>query len=386
MTLPNSFIMIKKYIPLVAASLIFASCGGSKSSQGPGAGGTPTPQVPTTIIEMRDITTYDSYPTDIEGIINSEVRAKIPGYITDVLVDEGQRVGRGQLLFKLETSSRSEDAAAAKANINAAQVRVNQLLPLVEQKIVSRSQLETAKAQLAQAKAAYKSIAADIGYANISSQVSGYVGEIRLRQGNLASPSDPLALTTISDISKVYAYFTMNEKAYLDFLQSADGVTIQERIKHLPKVTLIMANGEEYPYKGSIQTVNSQVNKSTGSVSFRAVFDNPERLLTNGSTGTIRIPKTYTNALVIPQQSTFESQDKILVMKIQKSGDTTKAVATSIETIDRVRGLYLVKSGLKAGDEIVVKGVNKLPDGSIVKPNLIPFDSAAAAVPVIFEK
>src|SRR5699024_6764841 len=144
----------------------------------------------TTTVPLKDILTYKDYPTRIEGIINSEARPKISGYITSVLVDEGQKVRKGQVLFRLETASLTEEAAAAKANIQAAQVEVDKLGPRVEKDMVSSNQLATAKARLAQAKAAYQSINASINYAVVRSPVDGFVGEIRTRRGNLVSPND----------------------------------------------------------------------------------------------------------------------------------------------------------------------------------------------------
>ncbi len=374
---------MKKYILysvlfLIAASLV--ACNNKKS----GDADTPPETVETVKIPTRDVSTYKGYPTSIEGIINIAVRAKISGYITKVLVDEGQKVRKGQLLFQLETHTLTEQADAAKANVNAAQVEVDQLEPLVKKNIVGRSQLAAAKAKLEQAKSQYHSIVADIGYANIKSPIDGFVGAIRLRIGNLVSPSDPDPITTITDINKVYAYFSMNESDYLDFLETAKGKTRQEKIRNLPKVSLIMANGEPYPHKGTIQTINSQIDKQTGSISFRAVFNNPEQILTNGSTGIIRIPRTYQDIVVVPQQSTFERQNKTLVMKVQRSGDSAIAVATVIGIKDRVRSLYLIDSGLKAGDEIVAKDVDRLADGSLIKPKALPFDSVAKPLPVIF--
>lgn len=374
---------MKKYILysvlfLIAASLV--ACNNKKS----GDADTPRETVETVKIPTRDVSTYKGYPTSIEGIINIAVRAKISGYITKVLVDEGQKVRKGQLLFQLETHTLTEQADAAKANVNAAQVEVDQLEPLVKKNIVGRSQLAAAKAKLEQAKSQYHSIVADIGYANIKSPIDGFVGAIRLRIGNLVSPSDPDPITTITDINKVYAYFSMNESDYLDFLETAKGKTRQEKIRNLPKVSLIMANGEPYPHKGTIQTINSQIDKQTGSISFRAVFNNPEQILTNGSTGIIRIPRTYQDIVVVPQQSTFERQNKTLVMKVQRSGDSAIAVTTVIGIKDRVRSLYLIDSGLKAGDEIVAKDVDRLADGSLIKPKALPFDSVAKPLPVIF--
>ncbi len=343
----------------------------------------PTP-VTTIKIPARDVTTYKDFPTSIEGIINSDARPKISGYITDVLVDEGQRVRRGQVLFRLETASLTEEADAAKANINAAQVQVDQLKPLVEKDIVSPNQLATAEAKLSQAQASYQSIMANIGYATVKSPVDGWVGTIRIRRGNLVSPGDSQPLTTISDISQVYAYFSMNEKDYLNFLKTSKGETKAEKIKNMPEITLTLANGDEYPHKGTIQTINSQIGKKSGSVSFRAVFDNPEGMLTNGSTGKISIPTLNEGVPIVPQKSTFERQGRTYIGKIVRTDSATVAHLQQIKIKDRTKELYVVSSGVEEGDEIVAEGVDKLRSGTPVEPHEMPFDSIAKPLEPVF--
>lgn len=360
--------------------LVFSSCGDSKNPQAAMAG-PQTPTLPVVSVPTKTVTAYTTYPASIEGIVNSQVNAKISGYITDVLVDEGQKVKKGQTLFRLETQTLSQDAAAARANVNAAQVEVDKLKPLVEKNIISNVQLETAKAKLQQAKSSYNSIAANIDYGNIKSPVDGYVGSINLRKGALVSPSSQVPMTTVSDISKVYAYFSMNEKEYLDFIQNAEGKTIEEKIKKLPKVRLVLANGSLYEEEGTIETINSQVNANTGSVSFRAVFDNPSRILTNGNSGKIQVPKVYTDALVVPQEATYEQQGSIYVYKVAEDG---MATSTKIETTAEVENLYVVASGLQKGDKIVAKGANKLRGNSKINPQEMPFDSIAKPIEKVF--
>ncbi|WP_323028307.1 efflux RND transporter periplasmic adaptor subunit [Gelidibacter japonicus] len=368
-------------LPLVISLSIitlFLSCGDKEQApQGPQG---PMPFQVTTI-PQKTVTGFTTYPTSIEGVNNSEVRPKISGYITEVLVDEGQKVRKGQTLFKLETQTLSQDAAGAKANVNAAQVEVDKLKPLVEKNIISGVQLETAKAKLLQAQSAYNSIVANIDYANIKSPVDGYVGSIRLRKGTLVSPTGPEPLTTVSDISEVYAYFSMNEREYLDFIQNAEGNSIQEKIKNLPKVTLILANGSVYDQEGTIETINSQVNANTGSISFRAVFNNDSRLLTNGNSGKIRVPKTYSNVVVVPKESTYEQQGSYYVYKL---AEDNMAVSTRIAVLADVNNVYVVSDGLKAGDKIVAKGVAKLRGDSQIQPMEVPFDTIAKPIEKVF--
>lgn len=377
----RNIILNNKIYILLGISLFFAACGGENNNQSP-YGQQQAMPYPVITIPSETVTAYVSYPTSLEGVINSEVRAKASGFITRVLVDEGEKVRKGQTLFTLETQSLSEDAAAAQANVNAAQVEVNKLIPLVEKNIISNVQLETAKAKLAQAKSGYNSIAANIGYATIKSPVDGYVGAIPFREGALISPTSQVPLTTVANIDKIYAFFSMNEKKYIDFIQNTKGETRSERIKNLPKVRLRLANGKLYDQEGTIETINSQVNSSTGTVSFRAVFDNPAGLLSSGYSGLIEIPTIYVDATVVPAMSTFERQGITYVYKVQ--GDTM-AVSTSIDIVDRTNNIIVVGEELKPGDKIVAQGVAKLRDQALIIPQPIEFDSIAKGLEKVFK-
>lgn len=335
-----------------------------------------------TTVPQKEVTTYNTYPTTIEGTINSEVRAKVSGYINKVLVDEGQKVSKGQTLFKLETESLSQDAEAAKASVNVAQVEVDKLKPLVEKNIISEVQLETAKANLAQAKSAYNSVVANIGYATVKSPVDGYVGAIPYREGSLVSATSVNPLTTVASIERVFAYFSMNETEYLDFLQDTEGTTLQEKISNFPKVELLLANGQVYDQKGTIETVTGQIDANTGTVSFRAVFDNPNRLLTNGNSGTIKIPKTYENAVVVPQSASFEQQGQTYVYTV---GDDNTAKSSLISIKDKNDLFLIVESGVKKGDLVVVKGIGKIKNGTPLQPQKVAFDSIVKPLKPLFQ-
>ena len=356
---------------LIGVFITTTSCGDDKAAQG--AGQAPQAQpLPVVTIPQKTVTGYSSYPTSIEGIINSGVRAKIQGYISEVLVDEGQKVRKGQRLFKLETQSLSQDANAAKATVNAAQVGVDKLKPLVEKGIISNVQLKTAQAELEQAKSSYESIAANIGYGTVKSPVDGFVGAIPFREGALVGPTDSTPLTTVSDIQQVYAFFSMNESDYLSFLQNTEGSTLQEKVANFPPILLELANGETYSEKGKIQTVTGQIDQQTGTVSFRAVFNNPNQLLTNGNSGVVKIPVTYEDAVIVPQNATLEQQGQILVYQLDSEN---KASSTVITIKDEVENYYVVKDGLKKGDKIIANGIGKLRNGTPVNPKETSFDS-----------
>ena len=340
------------------------------------------PTFPVTQIQTKTVTSFSEYPTSLEGIVNSDVRAKVGGYIQKVLVDEGEKVKKGQVLFRLETQTLNEDAGAAQARINVAQVEVDKLIPLVEKNIISNVQLETAKANLAQAKANYSSITANIGYASVKSPVDGFVGTIKYREGSLVSPSDQLPLTTVSDISKVYAFFSLNETQYLDFLQNTEGKDLEEKLANFPEVNLVLVNGKTYAEKGRIQTSSGQVNSQTGTVSLRAVFDNPNQLLTNGNSGKIQIPQVYENATIVPQEATYEQQGNIMMFLVNED-NTVKY--TMIEVQESIDNLYVIASGVKKNDKIVVTGVDKLRNEMKITPKEVPFEEAIQPISVLFK-
>src|SRR5690554_6004606 len=313
------------FIGLLASLLLFSCNKGNNAQQ------QAVSALPFSVIEVptKSLIGYDTYPANIEGTNNNAVRAKVSGYITKVLVDEGQKVRKGQILFTLETQSMSQDAEAAKANVNAAQVEVDRLIPLVEKNIISKVQLETAKAKLAQAKSAYSSVVATIDYANIRSSIDGYVGAINFREGALVSPNDALPLTTVSTTDEVYVYFALNEKDYINFISKTEGKTKEEKLKNFPLVELQLANGELYSEKGKIETYTGQVDKTTGTVSFRAKFKNPNGILANGNSGTIRIPKEYKDVIVVPEVATFEQQGIDYVYAVKN--DTAYATIVKIK-------------------------------------------------------
>jgi len=328
-------------------------------------------------VENTTVETFQSYPVSIQGINNNDVRAKIQGYIREVLVDEGLFVNKGQVLFRLETNSLSQNAnaaqlaiSAAQAKVDASHIEVDKLKPLVEQNIVSSVLLETAQANLQQAKseleqarANHRSIVADVDYATIRSPIAGVVGKINLREGALVGPTDQTPITIVSDIRQVYAYFSMNETEYMDFIHEMDGNSLDVKLKNAPTVELILPNGKMYEEKGRISAVTGQIDPQTGSVQFRASFPNKNGLLTNGNSGTIRIPKTYENVLVIPETAIFEQQGKTFAYTVHN--DTVKQ--REITTMDRINKLILVESGLKQGENVVASGVGTLRNDMIIE-------------------
>lgn len=372
---------INQYIVLALSvtTILLSSCKNKEENE-QSVQRPPSP-FPVAQLQNKTVTGYQEYPANIEGIVNSDIRPKASGYIQKVLVDEGQKVQKGQILFKLETQSLTQDASAAKARINVAQVEMDKLIPLVEKNIISPVQLETAKANLEQAKANYSSIAANIDYATVKSSVDGYVGAINFREGSLVSPSDETPLTTVSEISQVYAFFSLNEAQYITYLQKAEGKTKEERIKNTPELSLVLANGEIYSEKGRIQTSTGQINQNTGTIKIRTIFNNPNEILTNGNSGNIRIPSVYTDGIVVPQSATYEQQRDIIVFKLGENNTVSSSIIKIKASIDN---LYVVESGLNEGDKIVVNGIGKLKNGMLITPQEVAFDSVVKPIKTLF--
>lgn len=356
--------MKKISLPIIAFILLLSSCG-KKEQQAPVQGPAP---FPVQEIKTQDATVYQEFTANIEGQQNVEIRPKVSGFIQKVYVDEGQVVRKGQVLFKLETQTLNQDASAAKAMVSAAQVEVDRLKPLVERNIISNVQLATAKAKLAQAKSAYGSIAANIGYGTIYSPVNGVIGSLPFKEGSLVNPTSEMPLTTVSDTKIVRAYFSMNEKQVLYFNKVFKGSTTAEKLKSAPEVSLILVDNSEYDQKGKIATINGLVNPTTGTTEFRAEFKNPEAILRSGSSGIIRLPIMQSNVILLPQNAVFEVQGKQMVFAVDKSN---KVKSRIIETNGTSDLNYIVTSGLNEGDLVVVEGASKLKDDMEIVPQPI---------------
>lgn len=357
------------------AFFILASCGNKNEQQMPPSG---PPTVPVMTVEKSDALTYQTYAANLQGQQNVEIRPKVNGFIQKIYVDEGQIVRKGQLLFKLETAVLNQEANAGRAVVNAAQVEVDRLKPLVDRKIISEVVLETAKAKLAQAKSTFSSTQANIGYGTITSPVDGVIGSIPFKEGSLVNATSEMPLTTVSDTRNMRAYFSLNEKQLLQFNKNFAGANTAEKLKNVGDVELTLVDNSIYNQKGRIETINGSMNSATGSTEFRAKFANPDGLLRNGSSGEIRLPVMRNAIILVPQNAVFDVQGKQMVYKI---GQDNKVVSTVI-TVDGTDGdNFIVVSGLSDGDAIVTAGVTKLREGTQVVPQNKNAQTEAASNP-----
>lgn len=368
----------KLNLGLILFAVLFFSCQQKHESQG-----FETMQsLPTLKAEQMDFSSFKSYPASIEGTQNIAIRAKLNGYISKVFVDEGEFVRKGDLLFKLETRSLSQNAKAAEAAIHAAQLEVDKLTPLVKAKIVSNIQLQTAQAQLERARGDYQSIQENINYTNITSPVDGVVGTINFREGSLVSPSTQEALTSVSNIERVFTFFSLNEKEFLKLLKKVEGNNLNEKISNFPEVRLELADGSTYLHKGKIETIAGQVDKQTGAIRFRAVFNNPEKILRNGNSGRVKLPIYYKDVVAIPTESTFELQGQRHVYLVEKDNVLKSKMIKVRESIDKY---ILVDKGLVKGEQILAKGVHKAFPGMKIKPMLTSTTEVVNSFQTVFK-
>ena len=373
------------------ATVFMASCGAGGKDPKAG-GGKPTGPQNYPVVEIISLSTTleSTYPATLEGQQNVELRPKIDGFIERIYVDEGATVRQGQPLFAInapqyEQAVRTAKAAleSAKADISAAELQYNKTKVLVDKDIISKFDLESAalsltsrKAALAQANAALANAKVNLSYTVVTSPVSGVIGTIPYKVGALVSSNSQMPLTTVSNIGKVYAYFSLNEKQLLEISRNTKGNSLADKIKQIPSVTLILADGTVYPQKGKIETISGQINAATGASSLRATFANPDGLLRSGLSATVVIPQNLDNAILVPQKSTTDIQGKKFVYLVNDTGGVN---SNNIEIMELAKGnYYVVKAGLTAGQKIVLEGFTGLKDGTKIKSITKPSDSVFA--------
>ncbi len=365
---------MKNIVLLVTLAVLY----GCKSEQTSiGAAG---PQsFPVVEISSVSTTTYRDYPANIEGTADVEIRPQVDGWLEKLFVDEGAYVKAGQPLLKINDQPYREQLNNAVAGLNAAeaavinaQLEVDKVTPLVQNKVVSEVQLKAAnaaykvaKANEEQARAAVAAAQINLGYTLIKAPVSGYIGRLPKKQGSLVSRADMEPLTRLSDVHKLHVYFSLSETDFIDFKEQYPGKTLEEKIKKLPAVSLVLADNTVYQQEGKIDMIDSQFDKNTGSITVRASFPNAQGLLRSGNTGKVRLSLKHSNVILVPQSATVEVQDRVFVYAV---GDSNKVTKQPISVVGKSGDDYLVKEGVKAGDRIVFNGLDHLQDGVAINP------------------
>lgn len=364
---------MKKIALWVLTAVMLTSCGSKSNKMGEASNDFAVETIQTTTADLKT-----SYPATIKGMQDIEIRPKVSGYLVKLLVDEGATVRKGQPLFLIDSEQYRATVKAAKAqirvcraNIATQKLTVDNKRMLFKQNIISSYDLKMAEntlasyeAQLAAAEAQLQSAQDNLRWCTVTSPADGVVGSIPYRVGSLVSGQSAEALTAVSNISKMYVYFSMTEKQLLALTREAGGVNAA--IKKMPAVSLVLSDGTTYSQSGTISTISGVIDPSTGSVQMRATFDNAQHILRSGGTGSILIPTHASDAIMVPQSATFDVQDKKFVYVV----NADKTVATrEITVLPQNNGqTYVVASGLRAGERIVIDGVNQLKNGQKINP------------------
>lgn len=323
--------------------------------------------------QQRIATTYSAA---IKGKQDIEIYPQVSGSITRMLVEEGDQVRKGQVLFVIDQvpyqaalQTAIANVQAAEATVATAQLTYNSKKELFSHQVISEFELKTsenallsAQAQLAQMKALKLNANNNLSYTEVKSPSDGVVGSLPYRIGALVSPSLPKPLTTISDNTQMYAYFSMNETQLLALTRTYGSK--QEIIRSLPQVELVLNDQSLYSEKGKIETISGIIDKNTGTVNIRAAFPNEKGILYSGSSASIILPVMRENVCVIPQIATFEIQDKVFVYKVVDG--KAQSFPVKVTPVNGGRD-YMVSEGLQAGDVIVSEGVGLLREGTPIK-------------------
>ena len=324
-------------------------------------------------VAMQDYTMSTEYPASIQGNQDIKIIPRVEGYLLGVYVKEGDAVKAGQLLFRIDDATYRAAVESANANVqmmtaalNRAQLEYDGKKTLRQQEIVSdfelslaESDLNVAKANLAAAKAALTSARNDLSYTEIRSPSDGVVGRIPYRKGDLVGPTIQDGLTVVADNGQMRVFFSMTENTVMQYLAEYQSLT--DAISHFPELQLQLSNGLVYEQTGHVESISGVVDERTGAVSVCARFDNPSGMLLSGGTGKVILPTSLHNAIVIPQEATYDIQDKVYVVKVVEG----KAVASMIQVESATDGKsYVVIDGLKAGEVIIAKGAGFVREGT----------------------
>lgn len=360
------------YLLTAALAAVLVSCGGNQKA------GFGDNEYAVRTIEGQSANLQTTYPAVIKGVQDVEIRPKISGFITKLCVKEGQTVKAGQLLFVIDNVTYAAAVRQAKAAVNSAKAQLNtskltydNSQKLFKSNVIGDYELQSAKnsyesaqAALAQAQANYVSAKQNLDFCYIKSPSAGVVGNLPYRVGALVSSTSQEPLTTVSNIKTMQVYFSMTEKDLLDMTRTAGG--LHAAISEYPAVKLQLADGTMYAHPGRVAAVSGVIDSSTGSVSIRADFPNPENLLKSGGSGSIVVPHESTNVIVVSQEAVAQVQDRYFVYVVGKDNKVKYTNVTVNANNDGKN--YIIESGLKVGDRIVVKGINSLKDGMQIKP------------------
>ena len=373
---------MKSRLVLLACCLaLLSSCGNGNNGEAK------APEYAVITAQATTAHVTNSYPATIKGKQDVEIRPMVSGFITKLHVDEGSVVKRGQVLFTIDqvqyraaVETAKATVATAEAALQTQELTTQNNRELNKRGIVSDYQLSTsenqlaqAKATLAQAKASLVNAERNLQYTEVTSPSDGIVGQVPYRVGSLVSPSMATPMTTIADNSEMFAYFSMTERQLLQMIR--EGGSYKDILAKMPEIQLQLIDGSIYPDSGRVETISGVIDPTTGSVSMRALFPNAHNVLRSNSTGNVIFPNVLPDVILVPQSATTDIQDKKFVYVVQ-ADNTVKNTEIQVYTLNDGQNYY-VTGGLKAGDKIVIEGVQAIKDGQAITP-ITPAEKEAA--------
>ncbi len=343
--------MIKRVVAGIALSSIFLFTGCNKKTEEKEE----ATVYPVTSPVVMDTVIDKEFVAQIRSVKNIEVRAQEKGFLEKIFVDEGQFVRQGQTLFRIMPKLYQAELLKAQAEVAQAMIELKNASTLASNNIVSKNERAMAKAKLDAANAEAKLAQIHLSFTDIKAPFSGIIDRLPLKLGSLVDEGD--LLTSLSDNNDIYTYFNVSEPEYLNYQRNVTS-------RGSNQVALVMANGDIFPQKGQVQTIEGQFDSETGNIAFRAKFPNPDKLLRNGETGKVRMTLPLKNAMLIPQKATYEIQDQKYVFIVDKNGVVK---SRNIKIAYELPDLYVVSSGLSTGDKILLEGVQKVKDDQKVQ-------------------
>jgi membrane fusion protein, multidrug efflux system len=373
-----------KAVALLAV-LLLSACRESKEAAAPAQ----APPVPVKVAAVirRDIPEMLEAIGQTRGSIEVEIRARIEGFIDNVLFGEGTPVRKGDALYEIDPKpyvaavNRGKGVLAqAQADLAKARQDVARYKPLVEQNAISREEYETAQAleqaaiaKVDAAKAALESFQLELGYTKVLSPIDGLVGKTEVKAGALVGRGQSTLLTTVSTNDPIHCRFAVSERDYLGVARRA-----HERGQQDLAFEMILADGSVHPHKGRLVFVERLVDPTTGTILVEASFPNPEKIVRPGQFARVRVALSYRKGgILVPQRAVSELQATYSVGAVTSDN---KVEMRPVKVGPRIGGLWVIDSGLKPGDRVIVEGLLKVRNGSIVVPTAVELDENGAEV------
>jgi RND family efflux transporter MFP subunit len=370
---PETTFSIPWILLALSISVALASCQSDKAASQP-----PAPEVEVVGVQQQDVPIYNEWVATLDGYENAQIQPQVTGYLIAQNYKEGSSVRKGQVLFEIDPrpfqavlDQSKAQLAQAQAQLGKTKLDVDRDTPLAKERAIAQSQLDNdIQAKLA-ASAAVKSAEAQVEQAqlnleftHVTSLLDGIAGITQVQIGNLVNPTS--TLTSVSRVNPIKAYFPISEQTYMRFAKRINASSQADAPSNAPPLELILADGTVYPQKGKMLYTDRQVDITTGSIRIVSAFPNPNNILRPGQFGRVRAAtETVSGALLIPQRAVTELQGMFQVAVV---GDENKVTVRAVKVGDRVGSMWIIQSGVKPGEQVIVEGLQKVRDGSVVKP------------------